>query len=102
MHRAVKADLGMQGISSADSTRQRQTRKQCLSDRDLIGFLRNFHLQQRFLALMGTEREQMSCVLPGCSSTTHGFTIQGERIIWPGLQGDSYPVGKSIFNLLCI
>jgi hypothetical protein len=98
----VKADLGVQGIGSADSAKQGEARKQRLSDRDLVRFLADLDLEQRFVTLVRTEREQMRRMLSGCPSATHRFAIESERIFWRSLQGGSYPVGKRIFDLLRI
>jgi hypothetical protein len=86
MDRAVKVDLGMQGIGSTDPAKQRQARKQGLGDGDLSGFLGDLDVQHRLVALMGTEGEQMRRMVLGCPSATHRLAIKRERIIRRSLQ----------------
>jgi hypothetical protein len=102
MDRAVKIDLGMQSISRTDPAKQREARKQRLSNRDLSGVLGNLDLEHCLVALMGTKGEHMRRMVLGCPDTTHRLAITSKRIIRQGVQRGSYPISTCPFDLLCI
>ena len=92
----------MKRIGGADPSGQRQTGQECLCDGDLIGFFGHSHLEERFLALMGAEREQVGSRLLICSGSAHGFAIQSNWVIRTGYQRAAYPVSQGAFDLLGI
>ncbi len=56
IHQAQELGVRMQGISRTHPLADGQGRQHLLGDGDLIGFLVHAHLEERFLAVMGTER----------------------------------------------
>jgi hypothetical protein len=69
--------VGMQGISRVGARTLWQARQDRFGDGDLIGFFRDAHLQQRFLALVGRERQQMRRFVLGAGRSAHRFAVQG-------------------------
>src|SRR5438552_5581362 len=59
IHAEHKILLGVQGICGADAPLKWQAGQERLSYRDLIGLLGNGDLQERFLAVMSAEGEQV-------------------------------------------
>ena len=59
MNHLHEVGVSMQGISRGDARAPRLARQDRFGDGDLVGFLRNAHLEQRFLTGMGTEGQQM-------------------------------------------
>jgi hypothetical protein len=92
----------MKGIGGADAPGKRQAGQECLGHWDLIGFLRDRDLQERFLALVGTEGEQVRSGLLVRSGTAHRFAIQGNRVLCLGHESAAYPISQSPFDLLSI
>src|SRR5207247_10344139 len=45
------------------------------------GFFRDAHLEQRFLTLMGTEREQMGSLVRCSGRSAHSFAVQGHGFL---------------------
>jgi hypothetical protein len=71
----------VQRIGSVDPAVGTQTGEECLSNGNLVGFLSHPYLQERFLTLMGTERQEMRRCLSFDSGSPHGFAIQGDWFI---------------------
>lgn len=69
---------------------------------DLIGLFRHSNLEERFLALMRAEGEQVGGRLLVGSGSAYGFAVQGNRILWGRYQCAAYPVSQSPFDLLRI
>ena len=77
MSNLYEGGMGMESISRVDTRMPGQTRQDRFSDGDLIGFFRDAHLQQRFLALVGRERQQMRRFVLGAGRSAHRFAVQG-------------------------
>ena len=73
--------VGMQGVSRVDARMQRQAGQERLGNGDFVGFLADTHLQQRFLTVMGTERQQMGTFVLGGGSSTHRLAVQGDGFL---------------------
>ena len=55
--------VGMQGISGRDRSGDGERRQHRFGHRNLIRFLAHAHLPERFLAVMGTKRQQVRSIL---------------------------------------
>jgi hypothetical protein len=67
----------------------RQGRQHLLGDRDFVGLLVHAHLEERFLAVMGTERKPMGSGLiarPGprrvLPSSASGSSARAVKVAW--------------------
>lgn len=100
VNRGQKVDLRVQSIGSVDTPCDGQTGKQLLSNGDLIGLLRDAHLDENFLAVVGTKGEQMRGFLLVGGRTAYAFAVSRDRIISLGVQGDAEPIRQGPFQML--
>ena len=89
MNHLHEVGVSMQGISRGDARAPRLARQDRFGDGDLVGFLRNAHLEQRFLTAMGTEGKPLRRLVRGLGRSayrfavqSHGFFVTGGRVAW--------------------
>src|SRR5256714_13139004 len=63
-------------ISRVDARAPRLARKERFGDGDLVGFLRNAYLEQRFLTGMGTEGKPLRRLVRGLGRSAYRFAVQ--------------------------
>jgi hypothetical protein len=94
-----KGHMGMQRIRGKDPSSHRQGWQKHQCHRDLIGFLLNLNLKQGFLTVMGPEGEQMRSLMIIGACPSHGFAIQGNRVIWGSYKRHTDPISQGPFDL---
>ena len=91
MHEAHEFGVGMERVGGTDPLPDGQRGQYHLGDRDLVGFLIHAHLPERFLAVMGTEGQQMRSGLLADSGAPHGLAIESQRLVGGSRRGGLDP-----------
>jgi hypothetical protein len=98
----MRVGMGMQGVRRHDSPCDGQERQHDFGHGNLIGFLTHPHLQERFLTLVRTKRQQMRCGLIILSRPAYGLAVQGDGLIDSCMQRGLDPASQHLFDRLGI